>query len=86
VRRYVLILATLVAAIAGIVVLAVVREPTLGLDLQGGLEVVLEARPERGQELTEEDLDRSVEFFTQLGFTFDPRFTDETATAMIVTT
>jgi uncharacterized protein len=31
-----------------------------------------------------EDLDRSVEFFTNLGFTFDERFTDETATAMIV--
>jgi uncharacterized protein len=31
-----------------------------------------------------EDLDRSVEFFTKLGFTFDQRFTDETATAMIV--
>lgn len=30
------------------------------------------------------DLGRSVEFFTALGFTFDPRFTDETATCMIV--
>jgi predicted lactoylglutathione lyase len=34
--------------------------------------------------LAVEDLDRSVEFFTKLGFTFDERFTDETATAMIV--
>jgi predicted lactoylglutathione lyase len=31
-----------------------------------------------------ESLDRSVAFFTELGFTFDERFTDETATAMIV--
>ena len=31
-----------------------------------------------------EDLDRSVEFFTRLGFTFDPRFTDEQATCMVV--
>jgi uncharacterized protein len=31
-----------------------------------------------------EDLDRAVAFFTELGFTFDPRFTDETATAMVV--
>lgn len=31
-----------------------------------------------------EDLGRSVEFFTTLGFTFDERFTDESATAMIV--
>ena len=30
------------------------------------------------------DLDRSVEFFEELGFTFDPRFTDEQATCMIV--
>ena len=30
------------------------------------------------------DLDRSVEFFTDLGFSFDPRFTDETATQMII--
>ena len=28
------------------------------------------------------DLDRSVEFFTALGYTFDPRFTDENATCM----
>ena len=30
------------------------------------------------------DLDRSVEFFTKLGFSFDPRFTDETATCMLI--
>ncbi len=30
------------------------------------------------------DLKRSVEFFTQLDFTFDPKFTDENATCMIV--
>lgn len=30
------------------------------------------------------DLDRSIQFFTKLGFSFDERFTDETATAMIV--
>ncbi|MGH3006206.1 MAG: protein translocase subunit SecD [Gaiellaceae bacterium] len=64
-RRYLIILAALVAAIAGIVVLGFFREPTRGLDLQGGLEVVLEARPERGQELTEEDLDRSVEIIRE---------------------
>jgi SecD/SecF fusion protein len=61
VRRHLLILLALIAALAGIAVLALFRQPTLGLDLQGGLEVVLEARPERGRELTQEDLDRSVE-------------------------
>lgn len=30
------------------------------------------------------DLNRSVEFFTQLGFKFNPQFTDENATCMIV--
>ena len=30
------------------------------------------------------DLDRSIRFFTALGFTFDQRFTDETATSVIV--
>lgn len=30
------------------------------------------------------DLNRSVEFFTSLGFSFNPQFTDETATCMIV--
>ncbi len=34
--------------------------------------------------LAVENLGRAVDFFTQLGFTFDPRFTDETATCMIV--
>jgi len=31
-----------------------------------------------------QDLKRSVEFFTQLGFSFNAQFTDETATSMIV--
>ena len=30
------------------------------------------------------NLDRSVEFFTKLGFSFNPQFTDETATCMVV--
>ena len=47
-RRYLLILLVLVGAIVGVVTFGYFREPTLGLDLQGGLEVVLEARPEAG--------------------------------------
>lgn len=31
-----------------------------------------------------EDLNRSVEFFTKLGFTFNPQFTDENATSMVI--
>jgi predicted lactoylglutathione lyase len=30
------------------------------------------------------DLKRSVQFFTNLGYTFDPQFTDDNATCMIV--
>ncbi len=30
------------------------------------------------------DLNESIAFFTKLGFTFNPQFTDETATCMIV--
>ena len=30
------------------------------------------------------DLDKSIEFFTELGFTFNSQFTDKTATCMIV--
>jgi len=30
------------------------------------------------------DLDKSVEFFTKLGFSFNPQFTDEKGTCMIV--
>ena len=30
------------------------------------------------------DLNKTVEFFTKLGFTFNPQFTDENATCMIV--
>lgn len=34
--------------------------------------------------LAVKDLDRSVAFFTELGFSFDPRFTNDDAAAMIV--
>jgi predicted lactoylglutathione lyase len=34
--------------------------------------------------LAVKDLGRSVDFFTKLGFSFDPHMTDETATCMIV--
>ncbi len=58
-----LVIATLVA-LAGVALLAtpgspVHRSPTLGLDLQGGIEVVLQAQPPPGHTLTSADLDRS---------------------------
>src|ERR1700704_6680579 len=36
------------------------KKPTLGLDLQGGLEVVLKAVPPKGHKLTPEDMNRSI--------------------------
>jgi SecD/SecF fusion protein len=65
VRRYLLILAALLAAVAGVVVLAVFRSPTLGLDLQGGLEVILQAKAPKGRQITQSDLDRSIEIMRQ---------------------
>jgi uncharacterized protein len=35
--------------------------------------------------LAVKDLDRSMAFFKQLGFTFNPQFTDNTAACMVVT-
>ena len=65
-RNSFLVLGLLVAALVGVALLAVPgsplhKSPTLGLDLQGGLEVTLQAVPPPNRELTEEDLDRSVE-------------------------
>src|SRR3954463_8561801 len=59
-------MAIIVAALAGALLIAlpgtpIHKSPTLGLDLQGGLEVVLKAVPPKGHKLTAEDLDRSVE-------------------------
>src|SRR5256885_6643675 len=53
------------AALVGALLLAIPgspahKKPTLGLDLQGGLEVVLKAVPPKGHTLTAADLDRSV--------------------------
>ena len=64
-RSQLLLLSVVAAALAGVVMLAIpgspiYKKPTLGLDLQGGLEVVLKAVPPKGYKLTEEDLDRSV--------------------------
>jgi SecD/SecF fusion protein len=65
VRRYLLILTAILAAVAGVVVLAFFRSPTLGLDLQGGLEVILQAKAPQGREITQDDLDRSIEIMRQ---------------------
>jgi SecD/SecF fusion protein len=65
-RRHLTLLSFIVAALIGVGLLAIPGSPahksaTLGLDLQGGLEVVLEAVPPKGHKLTSEDIDRSID-------------------------
>jgi SecD/SecF fusion protein len=65
-RNYLILVGLIVAGLIGVALLAIPGSPfhkgaTLGLDLQGGLEVVLEAVPPKGHTLTDEDLDRSVD-------------------------
>jgi SecD/SecF fusion protein len=65
-RNHLILVGLIVAALVGVALLAAPRSPfqksaTLGLDLQGGLEVVLKAVPPKGHTLTEDDLDRSVD-------------------------
>jgi len=64
-RNHLVLLGFIVAALVGVALLAVPgspihRKPTLGLDLQGGLEVVLKAVPPKGHSLTSDDINRSV--------------------------
>jgi SecD/SecF fusion protein len=65
VRRHFVILAAIIAAVGGVVALALFRTPTLGLDLQGGLEVLLQAKAPQGREITQEDLDRSKDIMEE---------------------
>jgi SecD/SecF fusion protein len=64
-RSHLTLMGIIVVALAGALLLAlpgtgIHKSPTLGLDLQGGLEVVLKAVPPKGHTLTAADLDRSV--------------------------
>jgi SecD/SecF fusion protein len=56
-KNYLILMGVILAAVVGAVLLAVPgsplqQKPTLGLDLQGGLEVVLKAVPPKGQSVT----------------------------------
>ena len=64
-RSNLILVGLIVLALAGVALLTVPSSPfhrgvKKGLDLQGGLEVVLKAEPPKGHKLTKEDLDRSV--------------------------
>jgi SecD/SecF fusion protein len=60
-RRYVLTLVALLGAVAAVGALAVFRTPTLGLDLQGGLAIVLQAEAPKGESVDSQGMDRSLE-------------------------
>ncbi|TML29717.1 MAG: protein translocase subunit SecD [Actinobacteria bacterium] len=65
-RRHLTLLGFIAVALAGVALLAIPGSPvhkkaTLGLDLQGGLEVVLKANPPKGHTLTADDLTRSID-------------------------
>ena len=65
-RKHLILVGCILAALVGVAFLAVPgspvhRKPTLGLDLQGGLEVVLKAVPPKGHKLTSDDLSRSID-------------------------
>jgi SecD/SecF fusion protein len=69
-RRHLVLIGCILAALIGVAFLAVPSSPvhkklTLGLDLQGGLEVVLKAVPPKGHQLTKEDLSRSIDIMRQ---------------------
>ena len=58
-------MSAIAAAVIGALLIAIpgspaYQKPVLGLDLQGGLEVVLQAVPPKGHTLTPADLDRSI--------------------------
>jgi SecD/SecF fusion protein len=64
-RSNLFFIAALILALVGVALIALpgsplYQKPKLGLDLQGGLEIVLEAKPPPERKLTDEDLDRSV--------------------------
>ncbi len=64
-RSHLILVGFIVAALAGVALLAVPGSPAhrkthLGLDLQGGLEVVLQAVPPKGQKVTSQGLDNSL--------------------------
>jgi SecD/SecF fusion protein len=63
-RSYLVLVSLIVLALVGVGLIALpqspfYKSPVLGLDLQGGLEVILKADPPPGRQITENDLKRS---------------------------
>jgi len=69
-RNHLILLGCILAALVGVAFLAIPsspvhKKPTLGLDLQGGLEVVLKAVPPKNHKLTSDDITRSIDIMRQ---------------------
>jgi SecD/SecF fusion protein len=69
-RNHLVLVGLIVAALVGALALIVPaspfhKEPVLGLDLQGGLEVILKAVPEEGVQIGEAGLNRSVDIIRE---------------------
>ena len=60
-RATVLILLVVLALLVATGVLSYLRSPVLGLDLQGGAEVTLEAQPAKGQTVTDGQMNQAVQ-------------------------
>ena len=60
-RRSLLFLALVIGLVAASAVAIAMRPAVLGLDLQGGVEVVLQGQPTEQSEVTDEAIDRSIE-------------------------
>lgn len=60
-RGYLVVLAIVILVLGASLTAAFLKPVQLGLDLQGGLEVVLKATPTDGKKLTSEQLNQSVE-------------------------
>ena len=63
-RSYLVLVSLILLALIGVGLIALpqsplYKRPVLGLDLQGGLEVILKADPPPGRKITENDLKRS---------------------------
>ena len=70
-RNYLVLMGVIAAALVGVVLLVVPgspihKKPTLGLDLQGGLEVVLRATPTtKGQKIDQTQMQTAQQIMTQ---------------------
>jgi SecD/SecF fusion protein len=68
--KYLLLLGAIGAAVIGVVLMIVPgspihKKPTLGLDLQGGLEVVLRAVPDKGTQITPSGMQTAQQIMTR---------------------